>query len=110
MVVVPGVRLLIHDQLETLLDWHLTDLVRYVSGHSLTSLALFFVENIAILSMGHWIQCQEAKTLGLDAQERLVELRRSGFLEEAPDFLVLIGPVVVVLLPRRHILAADKVS
>ena len=30
MVVIPGVRLLVHDELESLINGHLTDLVRYI--------------------------------------------------------------------------------
>lgn len=64
MVVISRVRLFVHDELEALLDWHLTDLVRYIGRHSLTSLTLFFVEDV--IGLGTWIQRQKAKTLSLD--------------------------------------------
>lgn len=75
MVIISRVGLLIHDELKALLDWYLTDLVRHIGGHSLTSLTLLFIEDVIVLPLRTTrIQGQETDALSLDADKRFVKL------------------------------------
>lgn len=58
MVIISGIRLLVHHELETFFYWNLTDLVRYIGRHPLTPLALLVVNRLSY-ALGTRIQSQE---------------------------------------------------